>query len=226
MSSKVRLTASDGHSLDGYVAEPAQAARAGVVVVQEIFGVNGHMRSLCDRFAAEGLLAIAPALYDRARPGVELAYGPEGVAAGRTLRAGISDEMALRDIDAALHWLSDRIGPKAKLAVVGFCWGGTLAWLAATRSPGVAAAVSYYGTGIAGYAGEMPRAPVLLHFGGQDPNIPLTDVHKIRQAHPDIPVYVYDAGHGFNCDDRAAYEPVSAAAAAERTQAFLVEHLG
>jgi carboxymethylenebutenolidase len=219
------ITASDGHPLALYVAEPAAPARAGIVVVQEVFGVNAHIRSLCERFAAQGYLAAAPALYDRVRPGVELAYGPEGVAEGRTVRTLIPDEAALRDVDAAVQHLAERLGPEGRIAVVGFCWGGTLAWLAATRLARVSAAVAYYGSGIAAYAGEQPKVPVLLHFGARDAHIPMTDVDKIRRAHPGLPIHLYEAGHGFNCDDRASFDAESAATAARHTQAFLAKHL-
>jgi len=224
-TSTLELQAADGHSLSAYCAQPSDTPRAALVIVQEVFGVNGHIRNLCERWAAEGYLAIAPALYDRVARGVELAYGPDGVARGRDIRTQVSDEIALRDVEAAVDHAARALGDGIKVGVVGFCWGGTLAWLAATRLQKVAAAVAYYGTGIAGYVNEGPLMPVMLHFGAQDANIPPADVARIRAAHPELPAFIYEAGHGFSCDDRAAYDAPSAASALERTRAFLAQHL-
>lgn len=220
--STVKLTAQDGQQLEAYVAQPARPATAAVVVLQEVFGVNAHIRSLCDRYAAEGYLAIAPALYDRVEPGIELPYGPEGVARGRQIREQVPDATAMLDVEAAVHHLAD-LGLR-RVAVIGFCWGGTLAWLAAAHLP-VTAAVAYYGTGIAANVHEVPMVPVLLHFGEKDAHIPVTDVQKIRAAYPQVPIHVYDASHGFNCDDRAAYHAPSAGQANERTMQFLAQRL-
>jgi len=220
--SSVKLAAQDGQQLGAYLARPVQPPTAAVVVLQEVFGVNAHIRSLCDRYAAEGYLAIAPALYDRVEPGIELPYGPEGVARGREIRKLVPDATAMLDVEAAVrHVAGLGIG---RIAVVGFCWGGTLAWLAAARLP-VVAAVAYYGSGIATYLHEPPKVPVMLHFGDKDAHIPLTDVQKIRAAFPQVPIHLYDATHGFNCDDRAAYHAPSAGRANDRTLQFLAEHL-
>lgn len=218
----MELTAADGHRFQAYCARPAGAPRGAMVVVQEIFGVNAHIRSLCDRFAAEGYLALAPALYDRVERGVELAYGPEGVARGREVRQRVTDDMAMLDVAASVTCARAEAG---RVGVIGFCWGGTLAWLSACRLGKVSAAVAYYGTNIAGYVNEAPKVPVLLHFGEQDSHIPPAHVEKIRAAYPAIELHLYPAGHGFNCDDRAAYEPASARQAWERTLAFLAHHL-
>lgn len=225
MNERIELTAADGHRLGAYCARPAHPARAGIVVLQEVFGVNAHIRSICDRLAALGYLAVAPALYDRTERDVQLAYGPDGVARGRAIRQQVDDETAMRDVAAAVEAVAAQVGPQGSVGVIGFCWGGTLAWLAAARLPRVDAAVAFYGTGIAAHVGEAPRAPVLLHFGRQDPNIPAADVARIRAASPQLPVHEYDAGHGFNCDDRAAYEPASARLAWERTTAFFAQQL-
>jgi carboxymethylenebutenolidase len=217
----IELKASDGHTLQAWCAAPSGKPRGSVVVLQEIFGVNGHIRNVCDRLAALGWLAIAPALFDRVARGTELGYGPEGMAQGRATKGGTSDELALRDVEAAVAY-ARRSG---KVAVMGFCWGGTLAWLSATRLDGLACAVAYYGTNIHGYVQERPRVPVLLHFGEQDTHIPPEHVANIAAAHPGLPLYRYDAGHGFNCDERPAFHAPSAELAGQRTQQFLELHL-
>jgi carboxymethylenebutenolidase len=219
--STTQLTATDGHTLDAYCAHPAVAPQGAIVVLQEIFGVNPHIRSLCDRYAALGYLAIAPHLFDRVARSQEMGYDAEGVARGREVKGKLTDEQALLDVQAAVDWAAARLGPQPKVAVIGFCWGGTLAWLAAARLSGVACAVAYYGTNIAGYLGDAPKVPVLLHFGEQDTHIPPEHVARIAQAWPQLEIHRYEAGHGFNCDDRPAFHQPSAQAAALRTHAFL-----
>ncbi len=220
----VKLTAADGHELDCYVAEPSGPARGGLVVIQEIFGVNSHIRSVADGYAKDGYLAVAPALFDRAQRGVELTYEPADMAQGMKLAQQVGMENSLKDVAAALDYARANSDGK-KTGVVGYCWGGTLAWLAATRL-GPAAAVGYYGGRIAQYAQERPTCPVMLHFGRRDPHIPMTEIDKIRAANPELPIFIYDAGHGFNCDQRKDYEPVSARLARERTLEFLRKHVG
>lgn len=215
-------TAADGHKLGVYRADPAGVPRGAVVIVQEIFGVNSHIRAVCDDFAGQGYVAIAPALFDRVERGVELGYEPDDVTRGRGIREGVTLEQALADVEAA----AKEVAAVGKLGVVGYCWGGTVAWAAATRSRTFAAAVGYYGGGVAGLAGEQPNCPVQLHFGEQDHAIPLADVDRVKAAHPDLPIYIYPAGHGFNCDQRASYHAESARVARERTLAFLREHVG
>jgi carboxymethylenebutenolidase len=219
----VTLEASDGHRFDAYQAFPAGPARGGVVIIQEIFGVNRHIRALVDEYAAAGYAAVAPAVFDRARRGVELGYTPEGTVEGRALRTQIGWDAPLLDVEAAARSLAARTGHAP--AVIGFCWGGSLAWLTACRSDSVACAVGYYGGQITQFLPERPRVPVLLHFGERDALIPPGDVEAIRRAHPEVEVFVYPAGHGFNCTDRADHDPVSSAAAGERTRAFLQQHL-
>ncbi|MBN9410549.1 MAG: dienelactone hydrolase family protein [Burkholderiales bacterium] len=218
------LRAADGHRLAAWQAVPPAGTpiRGAIVVLPEIFGVNAHIRSLCDRYAAQGWSAIAPSLFDRAEPAVELGYDAAAMARARDLKAGIRDADALLDVQVAVDAAA---AGRHAVAVIGFCWGGTLAWLAAARLPGVRAAVAYYGTQIASHLGETPRAPVLLHFGAHDAHIPPDHVDAIARAHPRIALHRYPAGHGFNCDARAAFEPASAALAAERTHAFLKEAL-
>lgn len=213
MGETIKLTAQDGHEFAAYRVDPEGAPRSGVVVAQEIFGVNGHIRSVADGFAAEGYAAIAPALFDRIERGVELGYDPDSVARGRELKAKTDWEGPLQDIRAAADALAG-----LKVAVVGYCWGGSLAWLSATRIGGLAAAVCYYGGQIKDFREETPRCAVLMHFGSQDQGIPLSDVDAIRAAHADLPIHVYEgAGHGFNCDQRASYDPAAASLARTRT---------
>ena len=218
----IELTASDGHVLQAWEARPAGTPRGALVVLQEIFGVNAHIRSVCDRWAAQGWLAIAPALYDRVARGLEAGYDAQGIAQGRAAKDQLGDSTALLDVQAALQ--RAHAGCE-RAAVIGFCWGGTLAWLAAARLPGVDAAVAYYGTNIAAHLGEAPKVPVLMHFGEQDTHIPPEHVRSIAQAWPELALHLYPAGHGFNCEERPAYHADSAALAAARTRDFLEKHI-
>jgi carboxymethylenebutenolidase len=221
MQTTLQLTAEDGHTFSAYRADPNGRPRAGIVVVQEVFGLNDHVRRVCDGFAADGYAALAPALFDRVERGVELDYAGADLTRGRELRAELGWEAPLRDVAAALSAL----GELGKVGVVGYCWGGSVAWLSATRlTP--ACAVCYYGGQIVQFLDERPRCPVLMHFGERDPFITTEDVERIRAAQPEIPVHTYPAGHGFNCDQRADYDARSAALARERTMAFFAEHLG
>ncbi len=221
-SRNLTLTAEDGHRCGAYRADPDGTPRGGIVVIQEIFGVNKHIRSVCDGFAADGYAALAPALYDRETPGVELDYSTEGITRGREIRAGIGWDGPVRDIAAALEALA----PVGRIGTVGYCWGGSLSWLAATRLQ-VACAVCYYGGQIVDFKDEKPGCPVLIHFGETDQSISMDDVEAIRAAQPGVPVHVYPgAGHGFNCDLRADFHPASVELARERTLAFFAEHIG
>ncbi len=215
----IRLTASDGHELDAYEAGPADAT-AGIVIIQEIFGVNAHIRDVTDRYAALGYRAVAPALFDRLERGVELGYTADTVTQGRAMRGAIDWDDTVRDVGAAVAHLAGN-GP---VGVVGYCYGGSLAWLAANALP-VAAAVGYYGGQIIQFLDRTPQAPVLLHFGEVDYMIPLSDVTEISRAHPAVPVHVYPgADHGFNCDARDSYHPDAAALALECTLDFFATH--
>lgn len=215
------LKAADGHSLAAYQAVPAARPRGALVVVQEIFGVNSHIRSVADGFAADGWLAIAPALFDRVERGVDIGYTPADIERGRQIRGGVSNDAALLDIAAAVA----AVQSAGKVAVVGYCWGGTLAWLAACKQPVLAAAVSYYGGNIAEMLDMQPQCPVLAHFGDQDHGIPVSVSESLKQKHPEVEVHLYHAGHGFNCDQRGSFDPASAALARERTVAFLKQHV-
>jgi carboxymethylenebutenolidase len=223
MSERVKLKASDGHELDAYVAKPEGKPLGGVVVVQEVFGVNRHIRSVADKFAAEGYLAVAPAIFDRVEKNVELSYEGADMAKAMQLMQKLNIDDAVKDVDAALAYAQKAAGKP--VAVVGFCYGGTVAWLSATRLK-PAAAVGYYGGQIAKFAGENPHAPVLLHFGRLDAHIPEADVAKVQAAHPEVEIHWYEgAGHGFNCDMRASYNEAAAKSAFARTIGFLKKHL-
>lgn len=216
----IHLRAGDDHVLDAYCATPA-APRGAIVVLQEIFGVNPHIRSLCERYAKDGWLAVAPALYDRAVKGTVLGYDASGIASGRDLCGQVGNENALRDVQAAVDFAASALGPQGKVGVIGFCWGGTLAWLSAARLSGISGVVAYYGTGIAAHVHETPQVPVLLHFGEQDAHIPMEHLDAIARAWPAVPLHRYPTGHGFHCDDRPAYHPPSAELANARTRDFL-----
>jgi carboxymethylenebutenolidase len=220
MGTTIKLTASDGKTLSAYVAEPSGKPKGGIVVIQEIFGVNRHIRNVTDGFAAAGYCAIAPAMFDRVKPGVELGYTGDDLAHGREIRSKLGWDEVMADTKAAVD-----VAKKAgKVGVVGYCFGGTVAWLAATRLG--LPAVGYYGGGIAGFANEQPKAPIMLHFGEKDAHIPMTDVEKIRAAHPKVPIHTYKAGHGFSCDERADFDKASHEAALKRTLAFFAEYVG
>jgi carboxymethylenebutenolidase len=219
---QIALRAADGQELGAYVAWPSGEPVAGLVVIQEIFGVNAHIRRVADSYARDGFLAIAPALFDRIEKGVELAYEGSDAARARSFIPRLDMETAMLDVEAALQYAAK--STESKVGAIGYCWGGTLAWLAASRLP-VQAAVGYYGGRIAGYLNEQPRCPVMLHFGTQDAHIHKADVDKIQAAHPEIDIFRYDAGHGFNCDARASYNPEAAKVARERSLAFLIQHL-
>ncbi|HVO04218.1 MAG TPA: dienelactone hydrolase family protein [Candidatus Cybelea sp.] len=221
MGQSIALKAGDGFGLGGYRADPAGKPKGGLVVLQEIFGVNRHMRNVCDRFAALGYAALAPAIFDRAKRDVDLGYDEPSVNEGVKLRAAIKLEDTLKDVQAAI----DALKPAGKVCVIGYCWGGSLAFLAATRLSGLACAVGYYGGMIAAHANEKPKVPTILHFGEKDQGIPMTDVKKVIAARPEVKVYTYPAGHGFSCDERAAYDAASHQKALDMTLAFLKQNL-
>lgn len=225
MGENIRLTAADGFAFDAYRAGPEGPARGGIVVIQEIFGVNSHIRDVADAYGAAGYLAVAPALYDRVRPGVELGYEQADIQAGMELRSQCRLEDVLADVAAAaaVARTAGRVGS------VGFCWGGFLASASAIELAGsVDAAVGYYGGGIAAQLlDRTPQRPLMLHFGGEDHAIPLEDVEKIRAAWPDAPAFVYPgAEHGFECDQRATYHAKAARVAFARTLRFFDQHVG
>ena len=222
MASTVNLTAADGHQFSAYVAQPTGAPRGALIVVQEIFGVNSHIRSVADGYAADGYLAVAPALFDRVAPGYETGYTPDEIARSRELMAKVSIDDALKDVAACVEYAKSA----GRVGIVGYCWGGTVAWLAAARVPGLACAVPYYGGQMGKYVGETPRCPVTGHFGEQD-TMPAPDqIRALVDAHPSVTAHFYPAGHGFNCDQRGSYDAAAAGLARSRTLAFLAEQVG
>jgi carboxymethylenebutenolidase len=223
MGSQVTLTAADGHRLDVYVAGDGRSQQPAIVLVQEIFGVNRHIRAVADDYAAQGFNIIAPALFDRVERNLELTYEPADMMRGMAAVMKIGLDAALEDVAAAIGHARSAFG-NVRVGVLGYCFGGTLAWLAATRLD-PAAAVCYYGGRIAAHATETPRCPVMMHFGSRDAHIPASEIATIKKAHPDLPLFVYDAGHGFNCDQRRDYEPKTAAQARQRTLEFLRQYL-
>lgn len=212
------LTAADGHRFRGFQARPQGEEKGRLLVIQEIFGVNHHIRSVCEGYAAEGYRTLAPALFDRAERDVELGYDEAGIQRGRSLKDRLAIEDALRDAAAALAVLDGGGAPTA--AIVGFCWGGTVAWAAAAHLP-VRAAIGYYGGGIGDRLDEAPRVPTLLHFGEHDHAIPLSVAEGVRARHPSAITHLYPAGHGFNCNERGSFHPDSAALARRRTLGLL-----
>jgi carboxymethylenebutenolidase len=221
MSERTTLHASDGQALGAYVARPDGEPIAALVVVQEIFGVNAHIRSVADAYAKDGFLAVAPALFDRIEPDVELGYEGADAQTARSFIPKLSMEKALADVAAAVDYCT---ATGKKVGVIGYCLGGTLAWLSACRLP-IAAAVGYYGGRIAQYAAESPKAPIMLHYGRRDKHIPPEEIERVQSAHPCVEIFTYDAGHGFNCEARADYDPASAQKARARSLTFLKEHL-
>jgi carboxymethylenebutenolidase len=223
MGQMIELKAKDGETISAYRAEAKGQPRGGLVVLQEIWGVNSHIRNVADGYAAEGYLVIAPALFDRVERGVTMdEYTSETMQRGFGLMQKVDTDKALLDISAAVQAASSA----GKVGVVGFCFGGRMAWLAASRVEGVAASVPYYGGGIPGLAAEKPKCPVMLHFGERDAHIPISSVEEFKSAHPTLPVHIYPADHGFNCDQRASYDASAAKLARERTLEFLRKHVG
>jgi carboxymethylenebutenolidase len=227
MGTFIDLKAADGFVFPAYVATPAAPPKGGIVVLQEIFGVNSHIRSVADGYAARGYLAVAPSTFHRIKPGVDIGYGPDDMAAGSALKAAVEALPApgvLQDIRAAI----EHAAQAGKVGIVGYCWGGLLTWRSACTLDGLAAAVPYYGGGMTtpDETARHPKVPVLAHFGDQDRWIPLNSVEAFKKAHPEVEVHIYHANHGFNCDQRASYDETSARLARERTLAFFAEHVG
>lgn len=223
MGETITLKASDGQSLGAYVARPTAAPKGGVVVVQEIFGVNAHIRSVCDRYAKAGYLAIAPAIYDRIENDVQLGYTPEDIARGRDIRGKCTMEDVMLDISAAV----DKIAEAGKIGIVGYCWGGTIVYVAACRlGDKLSCGAGYYGGQIIPHLNEKPAIPLTLHFGALDTSIPAADIERIRAANPDAIVHIYaGANHGFNCDHRKQFNADAARLAERRTLDFFATHL-
>ena len=226
MGAFIDLQAADGFTFPAYVAQPAGPAKGAVVVLQEIFGINSHIRSVADGYAAQGYLAVAPSTFHRVKPGVELGYGEDDMKAGFALKTAAEALPApgvLQDIQAAIQHAS-RAG---KVGIVGYCWGGLLSWRSACLLEGLSAAVTYYGGGMTtpDEAARQPKVPVLSHFGDQDHWIPLDSVEAFRKSQPRVEVHVYHANHGFNCDQRGSHDATAAEQARARSLAFFAQHL-
>lgn len=215
----VRLKAADGHSLDAFKVAPAGRPRGGIVVVQEIFGVTSHIREVARQYATAGFVAIAPALFDRVERGADVPYSD--VPAGLALMQTLKREQTLLDLKAAI----DALTPAGKVGMVGYCWGGTMTYAAACHLS-IAAGVAYYGGGLPGLLDRTPKCPVMFHFGEHDAHIPSADVEKVKTAYPLGHYYLYPAGHGFNCSDRASFDAPSAKLALERSLDFFHRHVG
>jgi carboxymethylenebutenolidase len=226
MGTFIDLKSADGFVFPAYVAQPAGQAKGGVVVLQEIFGVNSHIRSVADGYASEGYLAVAPATFPRVKQGVEIGYTQDDMAAGQALKAAVEalpTPGVMPDIQAAI----DHAAQAGKVGIVGYCWGGLLTWRSACLLNGLSAASPYYGGGMTtpDEVARRPKVPVLAHFGDQDHWIPLNSVEAFKKAHPEVQVEVYHANHGFNCDQRGSYDAAAAKLARERTLAFFAQHL-
>jgi carboxymethylenebutenolidase len=218
----ITLTASDNFELGAYRADPASTPKAAVVVIQEIFGVNHHIRAVCDRFSEQGYVAVAPAIFDRIERNFQSGYSPDEVTVARKFVASPDWKAMLLDTQAAIDSVAD-IG---SVGIIGFCLGGSVAFAAATRLSGLSAAIGYYGGAIVRFADDRPKVPTQLHFGEMDQGIPLADVDTIKAKRPDVEVFVYSgAQHGFGCDERASYDKPSAELARQRSLAFFAAHL-
>ncbi|MGE0623033.1 MAG: dienelactone hydrolase family protein [Pseudomonadales bacterium] len=223
MGRKIQLRSTDGFALGAYEAAPEGAPKGAVVVIQEIFGVNGHIREVVDGYASAGYYAVAPQIFDRVGRDIELGYEQADMGRGIEIAFQKLDRsLALQDIQAAI----DAASVHGKVGVVGYCFGGLLTWLAACELGGVSAASSYYGGGVAGEVNRTPKCPVIMHFGERDAHIPMSDVEKVKTAQPDVEVFVYPADHGFNCDHRASFDADAAELARTRTLNFFGQHLG
>ena len=222
MGKSITLTASDGHSFSAYRADPAGKPRGGIVVIQEIFGVNSHVKAVADGYAADGYLVIAPAMFDRVQRGYDTGYTQPEIQAGVAIMQKLDWKQTMLDVDAALAAAKQA----GKLGIVGYCWGGTVSWVTAARTAGLACSVPYYGGGMPGFIGEKPKCPTMCHFGEQDQSPTLEQSKAIAAAHPEVTAWFYPAGHGFNCDQRGSYNAAASKLARERTLEFFRKHIG
>ena len=223
MGQTITLTAKDGHKPTAYEAKPSGKARGGLVMIQEIFGVNNHMKRTADTYAAAGYHVVTPGFFDRVGKDIQLGYGEADIAKGREIRGKLNWDQILADVQAGI----DAVKGSGKLGIIGYCFGGSVAWLGATRFKDFSASVCFYGGNIAQFSEEKPNCPVQMHFGETDHAIPLSDVGKIRANQgAKVEIQVYPAGHGFNCDERGSYHEPSAALARDRALAFLKQNVG
>ncbi|HVX77395.1 MAG TPA: dienelactone hydrolase family protein [Bradyrhizobium sp.] len=218
----IELTASDGYSFSAYRSDPAETPKGAVVVIQELFGITPHIQKLADAFAAQGYVAIAPSLFDRVKPGISLGYDDSGLADGTAMAQQIETDKVLSDIQTAV----DAVKDAGKVAVVGYDWGGELAYASANRVSGIACVVGYYGSGIVGDFREKRKVPTLLHFGENDAQIQLEDITQFRAYRPDVSAFTYPgAAHGFNCDERGSFQEEAARKALERTLFWISQYV-
>jgi carboxymethylenebutenolidase len=222
MAQRLSLTAKDGHNFPAYRADPQGKPRGAIVVIQEVFGVNHHIRSVVDRFGDLGYFAIAPAVFDRIEKEFEVGYDEAALATAVAVRKKASVDDMLMDVEATIDY-ARQFG---RVAMVGYCMGGSLTFQATARLDGLVCGIGYYGAAIAANVALRPKVPCMLHFGDRDHSIPMADVEKIKATHPDLPIHVYHAEHGFNCDERAAFNPAAAQVAFGRTIEFMLRHLG
>jgi len=218
----ISMTASDGFKLGGYRADPQGRPKGGLVVIQEIFGVNHHIRTVCDRYAEHGYASVAPAVFDRIQPNFESGYTPGEIEHARGFVAKVDWSAMMRDTAAAIGAVKNA----GKVGIVGYCMGGSVAFLAACKLDGLACAIGYYGGTIARNADEKPKVPTLLHFGDQDHSIPMSDVEIVKRKRPDCEIHIYHAGHGFSCDERGSYDEAAHKEALGRTLTWLTRYLG
>lgn len=222
MGQMIELKAADGFTLSAYRADPIGNPRGGLVLVQEIFGVNSHIRSVADGYAADGYRVIAPGVFDRVERGIEIGYSQQEIERGFGLKQKTDIDKVLQDVAAARDALKDA----GKVGITGYCWGGYVTWMAAARLDGLACAIPYYGGGMLEAVNEKPKCPVMAHFGERDQHIPVEGVRKFAAQHPEVQVFIYPADHGFNCDQRGSYDAPSAKLARQRTLDFLRRHVG
>ncbi len=222
MGEMIKLTAADGHSFNAYLAQPNGNPRGAVIVVQEIFGVNHHIRSVTDRFTADGYVAIAPALFGRFERNVDMGYDRGTISHGRAIKTKVTPDMAMADLAAT----RDAVAQHGKIGVVGYCWGGFITWLASAFLDGIVCAVPYYGGGMLEHQDIVPRVPVMGHFGDKDAILPVVGVKQLAAKHPNHTFFIYAADHGCNCDERGSYDEAASTLARERTLAFFRQHVG
>ena len=223
MGKFIELTAADGHKLAAYVAQPSGKPHGGVVVIPEVFGVNSHIQQTTDGFAADGYLAVSPAMFDRAQRSYDTGYSQPEIQAGVAIMQKLDWKQAVLDVEAAIG----EAKKGGKVGIVGYCFGGTVTWVAAAQARGLACAVPYYGGGMPGFIGENPKVPTMCHFGELDQSPTLAQAKEIVAKHPGITAHFYaGAGHGFNCDQRGSWNAEAAKLARSRTVDFFRKHLG
>ncbi len=229
MGTMLNLTSADGTQIAAYEARPAAAPKGAIVLLQEIFGLNSHIRAVADGYAADGYYVVAPATFQRAEPGVELGYSPEDMQRGFALKTAAEalKPLLMQDVQTAVNHAAKQgqAGAALKVGVMGYCWGGLLSWRAATTLTGISAAVPYYGGGMHLELDSAPRCPTMAHLSNDDAYVPMDGVAALQKAYPAVQVHIYAAKHGFNCDQRASWHPEVAAQARARTLAFFAQHL-